>query len=138
MSAHENVDLGHTDTGWAGTALALAGFCVAGVGVIALSLTLTLSGFAVIALAAALTWLVHLTRRGKPTGPRPAGQWHRRVKDVCARHGHPDCLGCRMTARRTEVAAPLPQPASAVAAAPSRPSVTMQNADDQERCRPLR
>ncbi|MFJ9250469.1 HGxxPAAW family protein [Streptomyces sp. NPDC101776] len=141
MSAHENVDLGHTVAGWTGTALALAGFCVTGVGVIAVSAPLILSGIAVIALAAAITWLLHLRGWGKPSGPRPADQWDWRVKDLRARHGHPDCLGCRMAGRRVEATAPLSESTSVVAASPpprSLHSVTMQGTDDQEGCPPLR
>jgi hypothetical protein len=103
MSAHENMDLGHTVAGWTGTAVALAGFCVTGLGVIAVSAALTISGIAVIALAAAITWVLHLAGWGKPSGPRPADQWDWRTKDPGARQGHPGCLGCRMAGRRGAV-----------------------------------
>lgn len=76
---------------------------------IAVCAPLILSGIAVIVLAAAITWLLHLAGRGKPSGPRAADQWDWRVKDLRARRGHPDCLGCRMAGRRAEAAAPLPE-----------------------------
>ncbi|MFF4016339.1 HGxxPAAW family protein [Streptomyces sp. NPDC001843] len=123
MSAHENVDLGHTVAGWTGTAVALAGFCVAGLGVIAVSAALIISGTAVIALAAAITWLLHLAGWGKPSGPRPADQWDWRVKDLGARQGHPDCLGCRMAGRRVEAVARLAEPTSTAATSPPRQSL---------------
>lgn len=119
MSAHDNVDLGHTVAGWTGTAVALAGFCVTGLGVIAVSTALLISGAAVIALAAVLTWLLHLAGWGKPSGPRPADQWDWRVRDLGARQGHPDCLGCRMAGRRVEAPAELAEPTPAAAVLPS-------------------
>jgi hypothetical protein len=133
--------LGHTVAGWTGTALALAGFCVTGVEVIAVSAPLVLSGIAVIALAAVSTWLLHLPGWGKPSGPRPADQWDWRVKDLHARHAHPHCLGCRMAGRRAEATAPLPESTSVVAASPPprpRHNVTVQGTHDHGGCPPLR
>jgi hypothetical protein len=118
MSAHENVDLGHTVAGWTGTAVALVGSSVAGLGVIAASAALVISGVAVIALAAAVTWFLHLTGWGKPSGPRPADQWDWRVKDLSARQGHPDCLGCRMAGRRVEAVAKSAPPRSSATTLP--------------------
>ncbi|MER6425366.1 HGxxPAAW family protein [Streptomyces sp. NPDC001137] len=141
MSAHENVDLGHTVAGWTGTAVALVGFCVAGLGVIAVSAALVISGAAVIALAAVITWLLHLAGWGKPSGPRPADQWHWRVKDLGARQGHPNCLGCRMAGRRVEAAVNSAQPTSAAATLPpprQRPHpFGIQAAEPVEEGRPL-
>ncbi|WP_340373757.1 HGxxPAAW family protein [Streptomyces sp. SS7] len=130
MSAHENVDLGHTVAGWTGTAVALAGFCVAGLGMIAVSVALVISGIAVIALAAVITWLLHLAGWGKPSGPRPADQWDWRVKDLGARQGHPDCLGCRMAGRRVDAAAKLAEPMST--AATSLPHQSLHSSSTQE------
>ncbi|MGW2572376.1 HGxxPAAW family protein [Streptomyces sp. NPDC001537] len=130
MSAHENVDLGHTVAGWTGTAVALVGFCVAGLGVIAVSAALVISGAAVIALAAVITWLLHLAGWGKPSGPRPADQWDWRVKDLGARQGHPDCLGCRLAGRRVEAAAKSAQPTAAAATVPP-PRQSPHNSDIQ-------
>ncbi|MFD0530610.1 HGxxPAAW family protein [Kitasatospora arboriphila] len=38
---------------------------------------------------------------GKATGPRPPGRRDWRLRDAHARHGHPDCLGCRLALPRT-------------------------------------
>ncbi|MET9793658.1 HGxxPAAW family protein [Streptomyces canus] len=118
MSAHGNGDEGHTVAGWTGMTVALVGFCVAGLGVIAVSAALVISGVAVIALAAVITWLLHLAGWGKPSGPRPADQWDWRVRDVGARQGHPGCLGCRMAGRRAEAVAKT-------AAEPTPPAATL-------------
>ncbi|MFE7776367.1 HGxxPAAW family protein [Streptomyces sp. NPDC057445] len=100
MSAHGDVDLGHTVAGWTGTAISLVGLGVVGVAVAAVSLPLTLLGGGITALAAVVTWALHLAGWGKPSGPRPRHEWSWRVRDRSARHGHPDCLGCRMAGKR--------------------------------------
>ncbi|MGW6924802.1 HGxxPAAW family protein [Streptomyces sp. NPDC054950] len=100
MSAHGHVDLGHTVAGWTGTFIAVAGFGIAGIGVIAASPFVIAAGAATVALAAGVTWVLHLAGWGKPTGPRPDDQWDWRVRDLSARGGHPHCLGCRMAGRR--------------------------------------
>ncbi|MFF5922864.1 HGxxPAAW family protein [Streptomyces flavochromogenes] len=114
MSAHGDVDLGHTLAGWTGTTLAGLGSAVAGAG-ICLDRTWALwLGAALAVLAATATWTLHLTGWGKPSGPRPADQWDWRVRDSGARHGHPDCLGCRLAGRPVTVTArtrPHPEPA---------------------------
>ncbi|MEU9866154.1 HGxxPAAW family protein [Streptomyces sp. NPDC047971] len=109
MSAHGDVDLGHTVAGWTGTAIAFVGLSVLALAVVTVSLPLAVMGAAVGAFAGLTTWLLHLAGWGKPTGPRPASEWPWRVRDRAARQGHPDCLGCRMAGRRTSAAtAPAP------------------------------
>ncbi|MFJ7990238.1 HGxxPAAW family protein [Streptomyces sp. NPDC096351] len=105
MSAHGDVDLGHTLAGWTGTTVAGLGSAVAGAGIcLGLAPALWL-GAALVVLAAAITWGLHLAGWGKPSGPRPADQWDWRVRDTTARRGHPDCLGCRLAGRRTPATA---------------------------------
>jgi hypothetical protein len=106
--------MGHTVAGWTGTAIALIGFSLCGLGVVAVSALTILIGAATLATAALITWLLHLAGWGKPSGPRPADQWDWRVRDVTARRGHPDCFGCRIAGRRaTTTAEPLTVAATA-------------------------
>ncbi|OKJ49611.1 HGxxPAAW family protein [Streptomyces sp. CB02261] len=108
MSAHGDVDLGHTLAGWTGTTLAGLAGAVTGAG-ICLDRTWALwLGAALAALAAATTWGLHLAGWGKPSGPRPAAQWDWRVRDITARDGHPDCLGCRLAGRHAPAPAHTP------------------------------
>ncbi|WP_327188164.1 HGxxPAAW family protein [Streptomyces sp. NBC_01334] len=102
MSAHGHVDMGHTVAGWTGTFIAVVGFTIAGIGVTAVSALVIAAGTATVVLAAGVTWVLHLAGWGKPSGPRPDDQWDWRVRDVGARGGHPDCLGCRMAGRRPD------------------------------------
>ncbi|MFB7410326.1 HGxxPAAW family protein [Streptomyces sp. NPDC056202] len=118
MSAHGDVDLGHTLAGWTGTTLAGLGSAVAGAGICLDRAWALWLGAALAVLAAAVTWALHLAGWGKPSGPRPADQWDWRVRDTDAAHGHPDCLGCRLAGRPvTAPARPRPQPEPA----PGRP-----------------
>lgn len=126
MSAHGNVDLGHTLAGWTGTAIALTGLTVTGVAVVAVSLPLALLGGGVLAVALAVTWLLHLAGWGKPSGPRPEAQWPWRVRDLSAAHGHPGCLGCRLAGRRPVEARDV---RSAVRAAPVSVSAPDRSSD---------
>ncbi|MEU6370006.1 HGxxPAAW family protein [Streptomyces sp. NPDC046931] len=112
-------DDGHTVAGWTGFFLATTGAAVAGMGVIAWRPAIWL-GVGLAAVAGLVTWLLHLAGWGKPPGPRPAGQRSMRMRDLSARQGHPDCLGCRLAGRRgapvrtVEVSAPaVPQGAAA-------------------------
>lgn len=100
MSAHGDVDLGHTLAGWTGTALATLGCAALGAALCLGSVPVAGLGAALLVAAALATWLLHLAGWGKPSGPRPAAQWDWRVRDTTARAGHPDCLGCRMAGRR--------------------------------------
>lgn len=113
MSAHGDVDLGHTVAGWTGTVVAVIGCTVLGLAVVTVSLAVALSGLLVIAAAVLVTWLLHLTGWGKPSGPRPRSQWSWRVRDLSARQGHPGCTGCRLAGRTGGAAS------TAVAATPA-------------------
>lgn len=119
MSAHGDVDLGHTVAGWTGTAIAVVGLSILGLAVVAVSQPLALMGAGIGALAGLATWLLHLAGWGKPTGPRPASEWPWRLRDQAARHGHPDCLGCRMAGRRTPATAPAPSATPTTRPAPA-------------------
>ncbi|MFF0505827.1 HGxxPAAW family protein [Streptomyces fimicarius] len=99
MSAHGHVDLGHTAAGWAGTATAIIGVTLTGIAVVAVSAPLALAGAGTTLGAGVLTWLLHLTGWGKPSGPRPESEWPWRVRDTAAWQGHPGCLGCRLAGR---------------------------------------
>ncbi|HZG02272.1 MAG TPA: HGxxPAAW family protein [Streptomyces sp.] len=130
---HGAYDMGHTVAGWTGTTIALIGCAGAGAALCAawpLGIGL---GLAVVAVGGLVTWVLHLTGWGKPSGPRPADQWDWRVKDPMT--GHADCLGCRLAGRRTpaspraggpvgEAGQPgsRPEPSAASAAAPSAAS----------------
>ncbi|MEU2338130.1 HGxxPAAW family protein [Streptomyces sp. NPDC006654] len=112
-------DDGHTVAGWTGFFLATAGATVAGVGVIAWRPAIWL-GLGLVAVAALGTWFLHLAGWGKPPGPRHAGGRSMRMRDLSARQGHPNCLGCRLAGRRgapvrtAEASAPaVPQEAGA-------------------------
>ena len=105
MSAHGDVDLGHTVAGWTGTAISLVALNVLGVAIVAVSLPLAVLGTGLGALAGLVTWALHLAGWGKRTGSRPPSEWPWQARDHAARRGHPDCLGCRMAGRRPEEAA---------------------------------
>ncbi|MFE2302613.1 HGxxPAAW family protein [Streptomyces sp. NPDC059445] len=109
-------DLGHTVAGWSGAGIAVLGFGLCGLALIKASGLLALAGVAVLVLALLTTWLLHLTGWGKPSGPRPASQWDWRVRDVTARDGHSDCLGCRIAGRRTSRGQVAERPAEGVVA----------------------
>ncbi|WP_225860882.1 hypothetical protein [Streptomyces triticiradicis] len=94
-------DLGHTVAGWSGAGIAVLGFGLCGLAMVKASGLLALGGAGVLVLALSTTWMLHLAGWGKPSGPRPAAQWDWRVKDLAARDGHADCLGCRLAGRRT-------------------------------------
>ncbi|MFF5447646.1 HGxxPAAW family protein [Streptomyces sp. NPDC012888] len=98
MSGH-GYDEGHTVAGWTGTAVATAGAALTGVGVCGWAPGIW-SGLGVLVLAALLTWALHLAGWGKAPGPRPVGEWGLRSRDLAARAGHEDCLGCRLAGRR--------------------------------------
>ncbi|MGW5641055.1 HGxxPAAW family protein [Streptomyces sp. NPDC003832] len=76
----------------------IVGLC--GLAVVAASGLLVLAGAAVLVVALLTTWVLHLAGWGKPGGPRPVDQWNWRVRDLGARDGHADCLGCRLAGRR--------------------------------------
>ncbi|MFM9590487.1 HGxxPAAW family protein [Streptomyces scabiei] len=103
MSLH---DEGHTIAGWTGTAIGTTGSALLGLGVCGWTPGFVL-GTAVSVLALLVTWGLHLAGWGKPPGPRPRDQWSLRVRDLSARGGHTECLGCRLAGRR-RTPAPLP------------------------------
>ncbi|MFD7408630.1 HGxxPAAW family protein [Streptomyces sp. NPDC059866] len=108
MSAHGDVDMGHTVAGWTGTAIGVLGSAVVGVG-LCLDSAVTMAGGAGIAVLAVLTtWVLHLTGWGKPSGPRPRAEWDWRVKDTMTRHG--DCVGCALAGRRRAARRPAAAP----------------------------
>ncbi|MFC9294948.1 HGxxPAAW family protein [Streptomyces sp. NPDC057011] len=113
MSAQGHADHGHTAAGWTGTAIAVLGFAAAGLGVVTGWIPGIFIGLGVVAVAALVTWLLHLAGWGKPSGPRPASEWDWRVRDTGAHAGHTDCLGCRLGGPRRAAAA-APRPRSAV------------------------
>ncbi|MFD9462441.1 HGxxPAAW family protein [Streptomyces sp. NPDC060027] len=124
---HGTHDLGHTVAGWAGTAIAVIGFCVAGAAMTRGSTPGLVVGAAVITVAAAATWVLHLCGWGKPSGPRSVREQNWRVRDQAAAQGHPDCLGCRIAgrtgARRAAAASgsrPLPSARTPRESAPTR------------------
>ncbi|MEV7181452.1 HGxxPAAW family protein [Kitasatospora sp. NPDC093679] len=106
MSAHGDHDMGHTVAGWTGSLLAVAGTAVAGTAFAAGSTAVLWAGLALLPAAALTTWLLHLAGWGKATGPRPPGRRDWRLRDPHARHGHPDCLGCRLAGRGHRAPAP--------------------------------
>jgi hypothetical protein len=118
MSAHGDVDLGHTVAGWTGTALAVVGSGAAGLFLCTGWTPGIWLGLAVVAAAAVVTWVLHLAGWGKPSGPRPKPDWDWRVKDAAAAGGgHADCLGCLVRgAARTGAAEPSALPAGAAPA----------------------
>ncbi|MET7746690.1 HGxxPAAW family protein [Streptomyces sp. NPDC005385] len=111
MSAHGDVDMGHTVAGWTGTSIGLAGSVTAGVGVILGAAGVIAGGLGAVAAAVITTWILHLAGWGKPGGPRPADQWDWRVRDLTARQGHAGCVGCRLGRRRPSVTTDSPAPA---------------------------
>ncbi|MEV0189147.1 HGxxPAAW family protein [Kitasatospora purpeofusca] len=120
MGAHADHDMGHTVAGWTGTAVVTLGFAVAGAAFVAGSGPGLWAGAALIVLGAVAAWVLHLVGRGKATGPRPPELRHWRTPDPAGRHGHPDCLGCRLAGRRTARAGgPDPARAPVVTAAPA-------------------
>ncbi|MEV7415322.1 HGxxPAAW family protein [Streptomyces sp. NPDC089919] len=106
MSAHGDVDLGHTVAGWTGTALGTLAAAVAGAAV-CLDWAPGLWASGALAVVALLTtWALHLAGWGKPSGPRPAAERSWRVRDTSAAGGHASCIGCRTAGRgRPSVAA---------------------------------
>ncbi len=99
MSGHQH-DEGHTLAGWAGVATAVVGASVAGAGTCLGSMAGIGLGLGVVGLSVLVTWGLHLTGWGKPSGIRPVAERGWRVRDRAARAGHPGCVGCRLAGRR--------------------------------------
>ncbi|MET9962858.1 HGxxPAAW family protein [Streptomyces sp. NPDC006326] len=117
MSAHGDVDLGHTVAGWTGTALAVLGSALAGLAVCRAWAPGVWLGLGLVGVAALVTWLLHLAGWGKPGGPRPAAERDWRRRDAAARTGHGECLGCRLGGPRRAAAAAPRSPSAALPAA---------------------
>ncbi|MFD5097586.1 HGxxPAAW family protein [Streptomyces albidochromogenes] len=96
---HGDHDLGHTVAGWTGTSLAVVGFTLSGVATVAGWTTGFWLGLGVTALAALVTWVLHLSGWGKPSGPRPRADQQWRTRDWAAARGHQHCVGCRAAGR---------------------------------------
>lgn len=94
---HDDVDLGHTVAGWTGCVVVVCGCATIGVAMCGGSSLGVGLGIGVIVLGGLVTWALHLAGWGKPSGPRPPGQWDWRVKDPMTGHG--DCLACRLAGR---------------------------------------
>lgn len=92
-------DEGHTVAGWTGTGIATVGSAVLGAGICVVSAPLTVGGLGILVASLLVTWTLHLSGWGKPSGPRPRGQWPMGVRDLTVRDGHPDCWGCRLAGR---------------------------------------
>lgn len=127
---HGTHDLGHTVAGWTGTAITVIDCCVAGVAMTRGSAPDLALGTGVIAVAGLVTWVLHLSGWGKPSGPRPVREQNWRVRDHEAAQGHPNCLGCRIAGRtgtRRGAAAswstPLPSARTSQGSVPIRSAV---------------
>ncbi|MFF5477712.1 HGxxPAAW family protein [Streptomyces sp. NPDC012935] len=101
----DEYDEGHTVAGWTGVGIATLGAAVTGVGLCVWRPVGVWLGLGIMALSVLVTWALHLMGWGKPSGPRPHDQWSWKVRDLTARNGHADCVGCRMAGRRPEPAA---------------------------------
>ncbi|MEU6545707.1 HGxxPAAW family protein [Streptomyces sp. NPDC046859] len=96
-------------------AVATVGCSVLGAGICVASAPLIVGGLAVTVTSVLVTWVLHLTGWGKPSGIRPRGQWGMRVRDLSAREGHPNGWGCRLAGRGLRTAgAPAPVGGAAV------------------------
>ncbi|MEW1868286.1 HGxxPAAW family protein [Streptomyces caelestis] len=126
MSAH-SYDHGHTVAGWTGFGIAGAGAAVVGFGIVTVSGPLLVGGASIALAGLVVTWVLHLAGWGKPPGPRPREQWGWRVRDLSARQGHAECLGCRLAGRGRggvrAAAGPVVVPAARGGAPDARPSV---------------
>ncbi|MEV6021837.1 HGxxPAAW family protein [Streptomyces sp. NPDC052036] len=89
---------GHTLAGWTGSALATAGSLLIGAGVCGWRAGIWL-GLGLVVVSVLVTWFLHLAGWGKPPGLRPTDQRGMRVRDLSARQGHANCLGCRLAGR---------------------------------------
>ncbi|MFE1320672.1 HGxxPAAW family protein [Kitasatospora phosalacinea] len=124
MNAHGDHDMGHTVAGWTGSALGILAFTTAGAGLVLASPAVLWTGAALAPAAALATWALHLAGWGKPGGPRPPHLRHWRTRDRAARHGHPDCTGCRLAGRgrrRTATEPPAAEPSAVEPPAAVRP-----------------
>ncbi|MET7356980.1 HGxxPAAW family protein [Streptomyces sp. NPDC005562] len=91
-------DEGHTVAGWAGSLIAMLGTVSAGAGVVGWRPGLWL-GLALLVAAALVAWVLHLAGWGKPPMPRSLDQRVFSSRDLSARAGHANCVGCRLAGR---------------------------------------
>ncbi|CAL9639250.1 HGxxPAAW family protein [Streptomyces sp. enrichment culture] len=111
-------DEGHTIAGRTGTAVTTAGSVVTGLGLVGRRPGLW-AGPVVVAPAALVTWGLHLAGWGKGPGIRGVKQRGVRIRDLSARAGHPNRLGCRLAGRRGDAVRAAGAPADVPAEAPA-------------------
>ncbi|MFI1679696.1 HGxxPAAW family protein [Streptomyces sp. NPDC020607] len=91
-------DEGHTVAGWTGSLIAMLGTVSMGVGVVGWRPGIWLGG-ALLVVAVLATWFLHLAGWGKPPIPRGLDQRGFSARDLTARAGHANCVGCRLAGR---------------------------------------
>ncbi|MEV0257483.1 HGxxPAAW family protein [Streptomyces sp. NPDC050732] len=87
----------------------MLGAVAAGVGVVGWRPGIWL-GLALLVVAVLATWVLHLAGWGKPPTPRSLDLRGFSARDLSARAGHADCIGCRLAGRSPTSGAPRPAP----------------------------
>ncbi|MFF3511604.1 HGxxPAAW family protein [Streptomyces sp. NPDC002573] len=109
MSEHGHEE-GHTLAGWTGCVLATAGALLIGAGICGWRAGIW-PGLGLVVVSVLATWFLHLAGWGKPPGLRPVDQRGMRARDLSARRGHANCLGCRLAGRGAAPASQVPETA---------------------------